>query len=350
MDEIKDKELNPIDAPEEIEEVHYKEMSPGQMVARRFFRSRLSLIGLVMLIAMFVFAFAGPPVMHAIGYHWNETDTDRTPTVKRAGYWLEGVDANGNVVSTYQYIEQEVSINSYAPSSSNHLLGTDEKGMDVFIRLMYGGRISLTLGFVVIILETIIGILLGGVAGYFGGWVDQVVMRIVDIINCIPTMPILLIASAVIDSLNVEPESRIYYLMLIMTVFGWSGTARMVRGQILYLREQEYIVACEVMGIPVMQRIIKHLIPNVMPQLIVSMTLGLGGIILYESSLSYLGLGIPLPFAAWGTMISSSTDPVVMANYPNLWIPAGILIVLAVLAFNFVGDGLRDAMDPKAKR
>ena len=104
------------------------------------------------------------------------------------------------------------------------------------------------------------------------------------------------------------------------------------------------------MGIPVMQRIIKHLIPNVMPQLIVSMTLGLGGIILYESSLSYLGLGIPLPFAAWGTMISSSTDPVVMANYPNLWIPAGILIVLAVLAFNFVGDGLRDAMDPKAKR
>ena len=107
MDEIKDKELNPIDAPEEIEEVHYKEMSPGQMVARRFFRSRLSLIGLIMLIVMFVFAFAGPPVMHALGYTWSETETDRTPTLKRAGYWLEGVDANGNKVTTYQYIERK---------------------------------------------------------------------------------------------------------------------------------------------------------------------------------------------------------------------------------------------------
>ena len=124
----------------------------------------------------------------------------------------------------------------------------------------------------------------------------------------------------------------------------------MVRGQILNLREQEYIVACEVMGIPTWRRIFKHLIPNIMPQLIVSMTLGLGGIILYESTLSYLGLGIPIPYAAWGSMISASTDPIAMEYYPNLWIPAGILIVMAVLAFNFVGDGLRDAMDPKSKR
>ena len=234
--------------------------------------------------------------------------------------------------------------------SSAHPLGTDEKGMDVLIRLMYGGRISLTLGFVVVILETILGIIMGGISGYFGGWIDQVIMRLVDIINCIPTLPILLIASVVLDSWQVDAQMRIYYLMVIMTVFGWSGTARMVRGQILYLREQEYIVACEVMGIPTWRRIFKHLVPNIMPQLIVSMTLGLGGIILYESTLSYLGLGIPLPYAAWGTMISSSTDPVTMANYPTLWIPAGILIVIAVLAFNFVGDGLRDAMDPKAKR
>jgi len=222
--------------------------------------------------------------------------------------------------------------------------------MDVFIRLMYGGRVSLTLGFVVVILETIIGIIFGGIAGYFGGTADQIIMRVVDMVNCIPTLPILLIASVVIDSWNIESEFRIYYLMLIMTIFGWSGTARMVRGQILYLREQEYIVACEVMGTPVWRRIYKHLLPNIMPQLIVSMTLGLGGIILYESTLSYLGLGIPIPFAAWGTMISSSTDPVTMASYPALWIPAGILIVMAVLAFNFIGDGLRDAMDPKARR
>ena len=334
------------------EEIHYKELSPARMVVRRFFRSRLSLFGVIILAALFAFSFIGPPILHLFGYQWSETDTDLTGAVKRATTQLDvkTTDAEGNEYPVIQFVEKVVDINSYAPLSTSHFLGTDEKGMDVFIRLMYGGRISLTLGFVVVILETIIGIIMGGIAGYFGGKADQIIMRIVDILNCIPTLPILLIASVVIDSWEIESSMRIYFLMLIMTVFGWSGIARMIRGQSLYLREQEYIVACEVMGIPTWRRIFKHLVPNIMPQLIVSMTLGLGGIILYESTLSYLGLGIPLPYAAWGTMISSSTDPVTMASYPNLWIPAGILIVLAVLAFNFVGDGLRDAMDPKSKR
>ena len=305
-----------------------------------------------MLVALFVFAFAGPPVMYMFGYQWGETETDRTPTVKRATITIgtTTTDAEGNEYEIIQFVEETVDINSYAPISPSHPLGTDEKGLDVFIRLMYGGRISLTLGFVVIILETLIGIIMGGIAGYFGGIADQIIMRVVDILNCIPMLPILLIASVVIDSWEIDQGLRIYYLMIMMTVFGWSGIARMVRGQILYLREQEFIVACEVMGIPIWRRIFKHLVPNIMPQLIVSMTLGLGGIILYESTLSYLGLGIPLPYAAWGTMISSSTDPITMSSYPTLWVPAGILIVLAVLAFNFVGDGLRDAMDPKSKR
>ena len=354
MDETMDKNKEPIDTSDELVEVevHYKEMSPMRMVVRRFFRSSLSLVGVVLLLSLFAFSFIGPPILHACGYEWGETETDHTPTTKRATL-IESVtttDPEGNVYEIIRFIEEEVGVNYYAPPSASHPLGTDEKGMDILIRLMYGGRVSLTLGFVVVILETLIGIAMGGISGYFGGKIDQVIMRVVDMINCIPTLPILLIASVVIDSWQVPTESRIYYLMLIMTVFGWSGTARMVRGQILYLREQEFIVACEVMGIPTWRRIFKHLVPNIMPQLIVSMTLGLGGIILYESTLSYLGLGIPLPYAAWGTMISSSTDPVVMANYPNLWIPAGVLIVLAVLAFNFVGDGLRDAMDPKAKR
>ena len=352
MEENKNTELEVKNDELVEEEVHYKELSPVRVVVRRFFRSRLSLIGVIMLVTLFAFAFIGPPVMNMFGYQWSETETDHTPTEKLAIKELnvKTTDAQGNEYSVIQFVKEEVGINSYAPLSSNHILGTDEKGMDVFIRLMYGGRISLTLGFVVVILETIIGVIMGGISGYFGGKIDQLIMRIVDILNCIPTLPILLIASVVIDSWEVESSMRIYYLMLIMTVFGWSGTARMVRGQILYLREQEYIVACEVMGIPTWRRIFKHLVPNIMPQLIVSMTLGLGGIILYESTLSYLGLGIPLPYAAWGTMISSSTDPVTMQYYPNLWIPAGILIVIAVLAFNFVGDGLRDAMDPKSKR
>ena len=334
------------------EEIHYKEMSPTRMVIRRFFRSRLSLVGVIMLAALFAFSFLGPPILHMFGYQWSETETDYTGKVERATTELgiKTTDASGKEYSVIQFVEKEVDINKYAPISSSHFLGTDKDGMDVFIRLMYGGRISLTLGFVVVILETLIGIIMGGIAGYFGGKADQIIMRLVDMLNCIPMLPILLIASVVIDSWDIESTQRIYYLMLIMTVFGWSGIARMVRGQILYLREQEYIVACEVMGIPVKRRIFKHLVPNIMPQLIVSMTLGLGGIILYESTLSYLGLGIPIPYAAWGTMISASTDPVAMEFYPNLWIPAGILIVMAVLAFNFVGDGLRDAMDPKSKR
>ena len=357
MEDIKNK-IDPTEVSENTEEleevkVYYKEMSPAMMVMRRFFRSRLSMVGVIMLAALFIFAFLGPPVLHMFGYQWDETTTDYSTTVKRATITLEGVkttDKEGNVYEIVQFVEEEVGINSYAPSTLSHPLGTDEKGMDVFVRLMYGGRVSLTLGFVVVILETIIGIIMGGISGYFGGKVDQLIMRLVDILNCIPTLPILLIASVVIDSWEVETSMRIYYLMAIMTIFGWSGTARMVRGQILYLREQEFIVACEVMGIPVWRRIFKHLVPNIMPQLIVSMTLGLGGIILYESTLSYLGLGIPLPYAAWGTMISSSTDPITMASYPNLWVPAGLLIVAAVLAFNFIGDGLRDAMDPKSKR
>ena len=332
------------------QQIHYKQLSPAMMVARRFFRSRLSIVGLAMLIFLFLFSFLGPVFMHWFGYKWGETTTDNSVKIVHAGEWVEYTDSQGNVIKTYQYNDKEVNFNQYAPVSKDHWLGTDEKGMDVYIRLMYGGRISLTLGFVVVLLETLIGVILGGLAGYFGGWVDQIIMRIVDILNCIPTLPILLIASAVLESWQVDPKFNIYYLLIILTAFGWSGTARIVRGQILYLREQEYIVACEVMGVPTWRRIFKHLVPNIMPQLIVSMTLGLGSIILYESTLSYLGLGVPIPYAAWGSMISASTDPILMQNYPNLWIPAGILIVAAVLGFNFVGDGLRDAMDPKMKR
>ena len=332
------------------QQIHYKQLSPAMMVTRRFFRSRYPLSGWLCWYFCFCSLSWAPCLCTGSATSGGETTTDDSIKIVHAGEWVEYTDAQGNVIKTYQYNDKEVNFNQYAPVSKDHWLGTDEKGMDVYIRLMYGGRISLTLGFVVVLLETLIGVILGGLAGYFGGWVDQIIMRIVDILNCIPTLPILLIASAVLESWKVDPKFNIYYLLIILTAFGWSGTARIVRGQILYLREQEYIVACEVMGVPTWRRIFKHLVPNIMPQLIVSMTLGLGSIILYESTLSYLGLGVPIPYAAWGSMISASTDPILMQNYPNLWIPAGILIVAAVLGFNFVGDGLRDAMDPKMKR
>ena len=160
----------------------------------------------------------------------------------------------GETIEVTEVVTFVGSINSLASPSTTHLLGTDDKGMDVFARLMYGGRISLTIGFIVVILETLIGVILGGISGYFGGWVDQLIMRIVDIFNCIPTLPILLIASAVIDSWNIPADKRIYLLMAIITIFSWSGVARLVRGQILSLREQEYMTATEVMGIPTLCR------------------------------------------------------------------------------------------------
>ena len=232
-----------------------------------------------------------------------------------------------------------------------HVLGTDKNGLDVFSRLMYGGRISLTLGFVVVILQSLIGIILGGLAGYFGKWVDNLIMRIVDVFICLPTFPILLIASTLLDSFAIPANLRIYYLMIILTLFGWAGTARLVRGQILSLREQEFMLAATATGLPTSQKIFRHLIPNVMPQLIVSMTLGLGGIILTEASLSFLGLGMTYPAAAWGSAINTANqDPEILNNYFNIWGSAGICIILAILGFNFIGDGLRDAIDPKMKR
>ena len=324
----------------------FKEMSPIRLILRRFFRSKLSLVGLIMLVLLFLFSFLGPVIYQK----WGEETVDRKEVVQQIISTYTVTNESGEKIVVTQILEHTATINSYAEPSSEHILGTDDNGMDVFVRLMYGGRISLLIGFIVVILETLIGVILGGISGYFGGWVDQLIMRIVDIFNCIPTLPILLIASALIDSWNLDAEQRIYILRVIITIFSWSGVARMVRGQILSLREQEYIIATEVMGLPVWRKIFKHLIPNVMPQLIVSMTLGLGSVILYESTLSYLGLGVQLPKAAWGTMIATANDPQVLNYHANMWLPAGFMIVIAVLGFNFVGDGLRDAMDPKAKK
>ena len=325
----------------------FKEMSPIRLILRRFFRSKLSIVGLVILVFLFLFAFLGPVIYNK----WGETEVDRTQVAQIYTEEKKVINEYGEEIIIIQEIEIFTDTLKASPSK-DHLLGTDEKGMDIFTRLMYGGRISLTIGFIVVILETLLGVVLGGIAGYFGGKVDQLIMRIVDVFNCIPMLPILLIASAVLDSLSdiIDPSNRIYFLMIIITIFGWSGVARMVRGQILSLREQEYIVATEVMGLSTSRKIFKHLIPNVMPQLIVNMTLGLGGVILYESTLSYLGLGVQLPKAAWGTMIATSNDPQVLSYQTNMWLPAGLMIVIAVLGFNFVGDGLRDAMDPKSKK
>lgn len=245
---------------------------------------------------------------------------------------------------------QTKKIYTYGEPSSEHWLGTDRNGMDMLTRLMYGGRVSLCIGFIVVIISTVIGVILGGISGYFGGWVDSVIMRIVDVFYCIPSMPIIIILGAMMDALKVDPTIRMVYLMLILGVLGWAGIARLVRGQILSLREQEFMTATEACGVRVSRRIFRHLIPNVIPQLIVSCTMSLGSTIITEATLSFLGLGVKFPFASWGNIINDVNDTYVLTNYWFIWIPAGICLLLTVLAFNLVGDGLRDAFDPKMKR
>lgn len=329
-----------------------KLMSPGRMVARRFFRSKLSIIGLVIIVGLILFSWLGPVILKASGYGWGETDIDYTPFIEYSQpIPIEVTGSDGQTYIVYQIAETQQNLNSKAYPSWNHLLGTDKAGMDVFARLMYGGRVSLSVSILTVFVIAFIGIVFGGIAGYFGGKVDNVIMRICDILMCIPGLPIMLIVGEVFNAINIDLNMRIYYLMLFLSIISWGGTARLVRGQILYLREQEYMVAAEAMGFSTTRKIFKHLVPNVLPQLIVSMTLSLGSMILYEATLSYLGFGVPFPYASWGQMINIVTeDAEILKNYFNIWGPPGICIILAVLGFNFLGDGLRDALDPKMRR
>lgn len=347
----------PPETPEEEESIADKVriISPARLVLKRFFRSKLSIVGLCMFIFLLLFSFLGP-----VFVPWSETEVDYSGSHNVTIVSVEAKDENGETFTVYMVEEYTGTINSHASAftysnegenSRLHLFGTDENGRDTFVRLMYGGRMSLLLSFLVVIIYTVIGVILGGLAGYFGKWVDMIIMRIVDILNCIPSLPILLIVGAILDGVGIDQSVRIYYMLGFLALLSWTGVARLVRGQILFLREQEYIVAAEALGMSPMRKIFHHLVPNVMPQLIVSMTLGLGSIILYEATLSFLGLGVPLSMASWGQMVQRATQNTEILQYYTMeWLPAGILIVLAVLSFNFIGDGLRDALDPKMKR
>lgn len=334
--------LNTVDTDTPLDK-NVKLLSPTRMVLRRFFRSKLSVAGIIMLATLFLFCWLGPVIYN----QWDEIETDYTGKLE---YSYTEV-TNGENGPYIQFIVTNNGINSLAAPSSDHILGTDEQGMDIFTRLMYGGRLSLTLSFMSVILTTLLGVILGGLAGYYGGVVDNIIMRLCDILMCLPTLPLMLILGTVLEANGIPSDYYIYLLMALMSLFNWPGMARLVRGQILSLREQEYMVAAEAMGYSTSRRIFKHLIPNVLPQIIVSMTMSLGSMILYESTLSYLNLGVKTPYASWGTMIEViSRRPDILQNNLNVWGPPGLCIIIAVLGFNFIGDGLRDALDPKQRR
>lgn len=227
------------------------------------------------------------------------------------------------------------------PPSAEHWLGTDEVGRDVFSRLVYGSRVSLSVGLVAVTIATVIGITLGAISGYFGGLVDGVLQRLTDTVMCFPPLVVIIAAVSITGP-------SIWNVMLIIGLLTWTGTCRLVRGQFLSLREQAFVEAARSVGASDMRLIFRHVLPNSVAPVIVSATFGVAAAILTEAGLSFLGLGVQPPTASWGNLINLAQSATILQQMPWLWAPPGVLIAVAVLSINFIGDGLRDALDPRA--
>lgn len=240
-------------------------------------------------------------------------------------------------------ISQVISADANQAPSSKHLLGTDDIGRDLFVRLFYGGRVSLGVSLAVVGLECLIGVVLGAISGFFGGIVDTIIMRISEIFMCFPFLMICITLQAVFGN-------SIKTLIIILAVLSWPSIARIVRGQILSLREMDYMEACRALGISNTKQIFKHLLPNVLAYIIVYATLGMASVILTETSLSFLGLGVSPPTPTWGNLIQEARNLTVLQKRWWYWVPPGIMIFLSILSFNILGDGLRDAIDPKMQK
>lgn len=245
--------------------------------------------------------------------------------------------------------------NQYAPPGATHWLGTDEAGRDVFVRLLYGGRISLLVGLVAALGAAVIGTSIGLLAGYHGGWLDGLLMRTTDGVIALPLLPLLIILAAVDLTKIGIPESiassemaSLYRIIFIIALVGWTTVARLVRAATLSVRTREFVRAAEAMGAGSMTIMLRHILPNVISPIVVATTLSIGSVILLESVLSFLGLGIQPPIPSWGNMLTNAQELATRAPALAVW--PGAIIFVTVLAFNFLGDGLQDALDPRAMR
>ncbi len=254
----------------------------------------------------------------------------------------------GPIVSKYNYYSQDFNITNMRPSSA-HWFGTDKFGRDIFVRILYGARISLTIAYVASILNLLIGVTYGGIAGYFGGAVDNIMMRIVDVIYSIPMMIYVILIMAFLSGRNGnQSDGGIKSIILALVIGFWVTMARIVRSQIITLKEQEFILAAKTSGASHTRILLRHLIPNSMGSIIVTMTLSIPGAIFTEAFLSFIGLGISAPQASWGTLASEALEGYMLYPY-QLFFPA-LAICLTILAFNLLGDGLRDSLDPKMRK
>jgi peptide/nickel transport system permease protein len=270
---------------------------------KRFHRHKLAMAGAIVMFALILLTFFGPMINPDAAFKLNLRERNQPPSLK---YWM----------------------------------GTDGTGRDVWTRVMLGGRVSLSVGLVAVSISTVIGIILGGSAGYFGKKVDMVIMRFTDTVMCFPSLIIIITLVAVIGP-------SLANTMLVIGLLGWPGLARIVRGQFLSLREQQFVEAAKSLGIPNQKIVFKHLLPNAISPVIVAATFNMATAILMEAGLSFLGLGVQLPTPSWGNMVYDAKTLTILERMPWMWIPPGVMICISVLCINFIGDGLRDALDPR---
>lgn len=281
-----------------------KGKSPFQLAYRRFVKNRMAVVGLILLTIIVLISVFAP------------------------------------LLTSHDPLESDM-YNIEAPPSDEHILGTDDMGRDVYAHLLYGGRISLLIGLLTMIFTVLIGAVLGAIAGYYGKWIDTLIMRFTDIMLTFPFLLFVLFLISVLE------ETSVTVLIVALALTSWPTTARIVRGVFLSLREQEFVLSARAIGGSDSRLIFRHMIPNALAPIIVNATLLMAVTISAESALSFLGFGVPQPTPTWGNMLTNAMNIRVLSDQPWLWIPPGVMIVLAVLAINFIGDGLRDAFDTK---
>ncbi|WP_042141926.1 oligopeptide ABC transporter permease [Paucisalibacillus sp. EB02] len=281
--------------------------SPLQLALRRFIKNKLALAGIIVLVLITLGAIFAPLLSEHDPTYGDLLKIEKVP-------------------------------------SDEHILGTDGSGRDNFARLLYGARISLIVGFSAMLFTLIIGVVLGALAGYYGGKVDNLIMRLADLILAIPFLVLALTIIALLEKVTIT------IFVTVIAVTTWPSLTRIVRGTFLSLREQEFVLGARAIGASDLRIIFKHFIPNAIGPIIVNATLMMASMIIIESALSFIGMGIPQPTPTWGNMISEAQNIRILRNHPEAWIPPGLGILLTVLAINFIGDGLRDAFDPKSNR
>ncbi len=317
-----------------------KEESQFAIVMRRFRRHKLAVISLVVIVIMFVLALLAP--------------------------WIAPFPRDAVDIAVSQRPGPPGTLSS---TGQVHLLGVDHLGRDLLTRVLYGARVSLTIAFLVVILQELIGIALGALSGFYGGWPDMIISRVVEFLLSLPTLPILLITASILiksgGDLPFMPAfitngvawmlaapaieaNKVIVLILILVLLGWTGAARLMRGMALTLRNQDFVEALRATGASNTRIIFRHIIPNGLAPILVNASLGLAGIVIAESALSFLGVGVQEPTPSWGNMLSAAQS--YMFQHPWLPLVPGIPLCLVTIAFNFIGDGLRDALDPRLKR